>query len=318
VDEALAAAEAAGNDWEIGLTRATKAAIAVRQGKLKSAQRAYEAALEVLSDNNHWGVAQVEYGMGTLARARGDAEMAVRYYQDAMEIFRELDAWPEIARCQAGIGWIAVTAGDFTRAQESLAENLRLNQTCGQRLGIARGLEAFAALAAARHQPERAARLAGAACQLRESLGHGTGLGPRTEEILEFARGRLGASAAALFAEGREMPAEDAVGFALDPDQGQPASGPSAAGEPAWTDPARLGTAGRDTGGAHRAPSPLTRREHEIVVLIAQGLSNREIADELVISPATAARHVANILAKLGFSSRTQVASWATRHEPPA
>jgi DNA-binding NarL/FixJ family response regulator len=54
------------------------------------------------------------------------------------------------------------------------------------------------------------------------------------------------------------------------------------------------------------------------VLLIAQGLSNREIADELVISPATAARHVANILAKLGFTSRTQVASWATRHEPPS
>ena len=49
--------------------------------------------------------------------------------------------------------------------------------------------------------------------------------------------------------------------------------------------------------------------------LLAQGLSNREIADELVISPATAARHVANILAKLGFTSRTQVASWATRHD---
>ena len=52
------------------------------------------------------------------------------------------------------------------------------------------------------------------------------------------------------------------------------------------------------------------------MTLIAQGLSNRQIADELVISPATAARHVANILAKLGFSSRTQVASWAARHEP--
>jgi DNA-binding NarL/FixJ family response regulator len=54
------------------------------------------------------------------------------------------------------------------------------------------------------------------------------------------------------------------------------------------------------------------------VVLIARGLSNRQIADELVISPATAARHVANILAKLGFTSRTQVASWASRHEPRA
>jgi DNA-binding CsgD family transcriptional regulator/Tfp pilus assembly protein PilF len=322
IEQAVTAEDAAGNDWEAGLTQATKAAIAVRQGKLKSAQRAYETALEILSDNNRWGVAQVSYGMGTLARTRGDAEMAVRYYADAMEIFRELDAWPEIARCQAGMGWIAVTTGDYDQAQESLAEALRLNQVGGQRLGIARGLEAFAALAAARQQPERAARLAGAACQLRESLGHGTGIGPRIEEVLEFARGRLGASAAAaLFAEGRETVAEDAVGFALAPDQDQLMPGPAAAGEPAWTDPSRLGPPAQgsgprqDTGGAHRGPTPLTPREHEIANLIAQGLSNREIADELVISPATAARHVANILAKLGFSSRTQVASWATRHD---
>jgi DNA-binding CsgD family transcriptional regulator len=244
-----------------------------------------------------------------------------------MEIFRELDAWPEIARCQAGIGWIAVTGGDFGLATDSLAESLRLNQACGQRLGIARGLEAFAALAAARQQPEPAARLAGAACQLRESLGHGAGIGPRIEEMLDFARGRLGASAAAaLFAEGREWTADDAVSFALG---SEPESGNPGDRQPAWTHPARLGSVSGSSGssgsgprqdgnGGHRAPSPLTPREHEIVLLIAQGLSNRKIADELVISPATAARHVANILAKLGFTSRTQVASWATRHEPPA
>ena len=75
IEEAIAAAEAAGNDWEAGLTQATKAAIAVRQGKLKSAQRAYETALEILADNNRWGIAQVSYGMGMLARTRGDAEM---------------------------------------------------------------------------------------------------------------------------------------------------------------------------------------------------------------------------------------------------
>ena len=74
-----------------------------------------------------------------------------------------------------------------------------------------------------RSQPERAARLAGAACQLRESLGHGTGIGPRIEQVLEFARGQIGTSAAALFAEGREMPAEEAVAFALG--AGQAASG---------------------------------------------------------------------------------------------
>ena len=297
---------------------AAKAAIALRQSKLKSAQRAYEAALEVLADNNRWGVAQVSYGMGTLARARGDAEAAVRYYRDAMEIFRELDAWPEIARCQAGLGWIAIAGGDFGQAQQSLAENLRLNQVCGQRLGIARGLEACAALAAASGQPERAARLAGAACQLRESLGHGTGIGPRIEQVLEFARGQIGTSAAALFAEGREMPAGRRR--RLRPRR-RPGRIRSCRGRRARLDRPGPGRAHRPAGGGggtHRAPSPLTPREHEIVLLIAQGLSNKEIADELVISPATAARHVANILAKLGFTKRAQVASWASRHDPPA
>jgi len=85
---------------------------------------------------------------------------------------------------------------------------------------------------------------------------------------------------------------------------------PGGPAERAWADPARLAAA--------RSSTPLTAREHEIVLLIARGLSNRQIADELVISPATAARHVANILAKLGFSSRTQVASWSSRHEPPS
>jgi DNA-binding NarL/FixJ family response regulator len=55
----------------------------------------------------------------------------------------------------------------------------------------------------------------------------------------------------------------------------------------------------------------LTRREREIVSRIARGYSNRQIADDLVIATSTTERHVANILGKLGFQSRTQVAAWA-------
>jgi DNA-binding NarL/FixJ family response regulator len=50
--------------------------------------------------------------------------------------------------------------------------------------------------------------------------------------------------------------------------------------------------------------------------MIARGLTNRAIADELVISQATVARHVANILTKLGFTSRAQVAAWMAGREP--
>jgi DNA-binding NarL/FixJ family response regulator len=58
-------------------------------------------------------------------------------------------------------------------------------------------------------------------------------------------------------------------------------------------------------------PGGLTARERQVVALITSGLSNNAIAAELVISPATTARHVANILAKLGFTSRAQIAAWA-------
>jgi class 3 adenylate cyclase len=67
---------------------------------------------------------------------------------------------------------------------------------------------------------------------------------------------------------------------------------------------------------AQRAPdrpeaSPLTEREHEVAALIARGLTNRQIAAELVITERTAASHVEHILDKLGFGSRTQIGVWA-------
>ena len=57
---------------------------------------------------------------------------------------------------------------------------------------------------------------------------------------------------------------------------------------------------------------PLSRREWEVSALIAEGLSNHEIAERLVISERTAEAHVTHVLAKLGLRSRAQVAVWAT------
>ena len=62
---------------------------------------------------------------------------------------------------------------------------------------------------------------------------------------------------------------------------------------------------------AERRPGPLSEREQEVAALIAQGCSNREIAEALIIAEGTAVRHVANILGKLGLKSRAQVAVWA-------
>jgi DNA-binding NarL/FixJ family response regulator len=63
---------------------------------------------------------------------------------------------------------------------------------------------------------------------------------------------------------------------------------------------------------ARDGQSLLTRRELEVAVRIAQGLTNREIAEVLVITEGTAANHVNHILNKLDFSSRAQIAVWVT------
>ena len=62
-----------------------------------------------------------------------------------------------------------------------------------------------------------------------------------------------------------------------------------------------------------RTATALTPRERQILVLVAQGKSNRDIANALVISERTARTHVSNVLTKLGLASRTQAALWAVR-----
>ena len=66
--------------------------------------------------------------------------------------------------------------------------------------------------------------------------------------------------------------------------------------------------------GSGRSDGELTPREREVAALIAEGLTNSQLAERLFISPRTAAVHVSNILMKLGLSGRAEVAAWAVRH----
>ncbi|HUC24890.1 MAG TPA: LuxR C-terminal-related transcriptional regulator [Streptosporangiaceae bacterium] len=301
-DAAVAAARECADEWEEGLALSAKATILARSGQVASAQDSFEAALSLLSGNNGWGVAHTLYGLGSLARARRDNAAALRHFSSALELFRQIGARTEMARCLAGIGWVCLASLNLPTAAASLSESLELSVATGQRLGIARGLEAFAALAVAQRDDATAVRLEGASAVLRDAIDpvrSGPAQG-RLDGLLAPAHQRLGpARTASLQAEGRRLSTHDAVRYAL-----RSADGTSQPTAPAT---------GTGTGAAvPQVPmSVLTVREQQVAMLITRGLSNRDIATELVISPATAARHVANILGKLGLSSRAQVAAWA-------
>jgi DNA-binding NarL/FixJ family response regulator len=80
--------------------------------------------------------------------------------------------------------------------------------------------------------------------------------------------------------------------------------------------PARASEAAKvaaDITARRRGTSPLSAREEEVASLVAQALSNRQIADRLVLSERTVETHVHSILAKLNFSTRTEIATWVLR-----
>jgi DNA-binding CsgD family transcriptional regulator len=300
--EALDVARSAGDRWNEGYALGTMSAVAASRGSLREAQLLGEEALAIMRAIEHfWGSARALLGLGDLARLRGEHGTARDYYLEALAILREVDARPEIARCLAGLGRIAIEQWDLASARHHLTESLRLSYASGSRIGMARGLEVLARLAVMEGRPEVSVRLAGAVTSLRSQAHLPPVPGARTQRFLDAAAGMGEHEVARLWAEGAALTAADAVRFALNEEaERAPAAAPAAAAVAVSASP---------------PASALTAREHEVVALLAAGLSNRDIARELFISPATAARHVANILAKLGFSSRSQVAVWAASRE---
>ena len=303
-DEALSIAQAAGDGWNEGYALGTRAVIAAHRGKLREAEQLATASVTVMRRiDQQWGAARALLGLGDLARFRNHPGEAHGWYVEALAILREIGARPEIARCLAGLGRVAMDLGATEQARRHLTRSLRLSHATGARISVARGLEAFAALAGHESRPELAVQLAAAAAALRETAGLPPLPGARTEGYLAPARRLLGdAAVARLWASGRALTSEAAVGLALD----LPAPAAARDGEsPALT------VVG-DYRVASAPPSSLTQREYQIAELVASGRSNKAIAEELSISHTTAARHVANIMAKLGFNSRTQIAAWIT------
>jgi non-specific serine/threonine protein kinase len=279
-------------------------------------------------------VAYVQATQGMAAVLTGDAEKAPAPFDGALAYFRaagdtrgqlltlfalgyalavqRLDrAWTVLEECitlstQCGeifyrsrAFWILAHAvhGGLDRAEAAAHEALRFQRLLDDKVGIAHSVETLACIAGRNEQHTRAATLFGAADAVWRTVSsspayYSTFEGPHNDYVAS-ARRALGDTAFDKAHErGRDLPADVAIGYALSqqttpkvqPVQEVPASG--------------------------TATGALTPRERQVAALVAQGMTNNEIANKLVISQRTAESHVEHILAKLGLTNRTQIATW--------
>jgi non-specific serine/threonine protein kinase len=191
----------------------------------------------------------------------------------------------------------ALSSGDVERAGACAREGVLNYQELHDTVGLAMALESLAWTATAARDYRRAARLLGACDRESAEVGGNPLRSARFAEehgdCVATVTRRLGPETfGAERRRGAALSTAALVRFALAPDHAPTAGRP------------RRSRAGPPGGG------PLTRREQQVAGLVAQGLSNRQIAAKLVISTRTAEGHVENILIKLGFASRAQVAVW--------
>lgn len=239
--------------------------------------------------------------LGYAALMRGDNGRAAALCEEALATAHDLgSAGTEILpETLINLGLAARGQGHYARATASLGEALARSQEAGVKPSIINAVEGIAGLAGALGMDTRAARLWGAAEAAREATGIVLPPGDRAlhEPYLAAARRRIGSTAwEGAMTEGRAMPLEEAVERALD--QGGGPAVPSGAQRLRDVDPA----------------GNLTDREREVALLVARGLTNRQVSKELGVSERTAANHVGNILRKLDLRSRVQLAGWATEN----
>jgi non-specific serine/threonine protein kinase len=286
-EEGLAVSRAAGLRAQEGMCLYVLAAVADWVNEPVTARALAQQCLETHTSTGYVrGVAiarqtlgRAVYHLGDLATARALLEQAVDECRDS--------AYPYgIAWSLITLGWIASDERDYARARTCLLQALNIFREFGAVARVAETLEGFAQLASAEGQWRRALRLGGAAHAQRERTG--LPLMPVAvawlEPRLQRARSSLGlARAEAAWAEGLELTIEGAAAEAI-------------AGAPV-------------TNGAPRS-ALLTTRQWEVARLVAQGLSTRQIAEQLVITQRTAETHLERIYNTLDLHSRVQLAAW--------
>jgi predicted ATPase/DNA-binding CsgD family transcriptional regulator/transcriptional regulator with XRE-family HTH domain len=268
--------------------------LAAHDRNLLLAGEQYQHALELFREvHNDHAIAMMLHQLANVTRELGAYDAADAQYAEALAIWRQReDLWGS-ALALHGLAVTAENQAKNDHAFKLYTAALDLHGQLGAIVNVARGLEGIARLAAKNQQPELAVQLFSAAGAMRASIGS-----------LPDAPGEAGNNQAMLLA--REQLDEDAI-------------------EASWTRGQCLGLqqaiAVAETEYRAKArprplifhESPLTRRETEVLKLVATGQTDREIGEVLFISRRTVTSHMSSILNKLGVTSRTAAAATAVR-----
>ncbi len=224
-----------------------------------------------------------------VAADAGDFAAAARLLEQALVLRRPHDDQQGLVKSLTSLGHVRLDQGQPVAGLDAFLEAVRLARASGERVRLIRALEGCARGLAA-SEPDAAVRLAGATAAQRQAIGAVAWPSERRclGGWLAQARRVLGPSA-------YQRTWQDGQASTL----AQAASLAEAL-----------------TVGLHAAPASarvLTPREEEVAILVARGLTNKQIAAELVVSPATVRSHVEHILDKLDLGARAQVAVWASQ-----
>jgi ATP/maltotriose-dependent transcriptional regulator MalT len=240
---------------------------------------------------------------GEVALSQGDVVTAYSLLEKCLRLCREMGDRVSIAQSLSLMAKVVTLQGNHTAARTLYEESLALAREIGNK-NIAFCLEGLAGVVAAQGELAWAVQLWGAAKTLREAIG--VPIPPvyhaEHEQMVATARTQLGEKAfATAWAQGRMMTPEQALTLQ----------------EPA-TIPIPVPTEQPPAPPAKPSPTypdGLTAREVEVLRLVAQGLTDAQVAEQLVISPRTVNTHLKAIYGKIRVSSRSAATRYAMEHQ---
>jgi len=305
LEENLKVCQVVGDQVSVGWVRYLLARLLfVSQQDLARVQSLVEQSLAFFQEPGYaWFMAYLLSLLAQMRLAQGEVALAREWFEESLVIVQEVGDREGALETLLDLGRVAVAQGDLAVARRRYQHCLTILQEIGSQEFLAACLEGLAALEAAQGAPRQAARLWGSAEVLREVMG--TPMHPvyraNYEQAIAQARAMLGEQAFRdTWAEGRSMTPQQALA-AQEPEM-IPAGGSGVPQPPATTQTPAY-------------PDGLTAREVEVLRLIAQGWTDAQIAEHLVISPRTVNRHTTSLYSKLNVSSRAAATRYALEHD---